>query len=313
MTQNNAALKANPNVVNNLGSNDEETRALLEQEDVRSETSQNEDVQSATNEEVSPLTGDTPTEGTDGEEDDADVSAEDSEDGRLEVERVNKIVKDRVEKVRRKTREEVLREKEAEIEFWQSRAKEQKVASDFATLPPKPELVNYASNPAQYEKDLEAWAAKKGQVDAYKTKVQTDYVQRCAEYKQVVPDFDKSIKFFNSVTVSPALEAAILESPNGPKLAYHLSKNFKEFDRISAIQNPLTLVYELAKMELELTGAVKTTAPKQNPVPRPMKTVQGAKPVAKTPTYEEMVKAKDKDGLLAARKKAHQRNDWTRG
>lgn len=267
-------------------------------------------------ENVTPLTGALPTEGTDGDEDDeADLTADDS-DGKLGVDEVNRIVKKRVEHIRSKTRRQVEAERQEEIEFWQERAKAQKVESQDFILPPKPSMRDYASAPDQFEVDLIHWTNQKAMIDQHKGSIQAKYAERVNVFAKDHPDFQKSVSFFQSVTVPPALEAAVLASPNGPQVAYFLSKNFKEFNRISSITDPLTMVYELAKVELQVTGAVKTppVVVAVKPAFKAMKTVQSnggvGKPI-KTP--QELAAAGDKQALIEARKKAHQNTGWTSG
>jgi hypothetical protein len=142
--------------------------------------------------------------------------------------------------------------------------------------------------------------------------VDSAYAQRCSEFKKVAPDFDQVITFYNSVTLPPGIEGSIKQSANGPQLAYHLAKNFKEFNRISKIADPLQVVYELAKIELQITGAVKA-APQQKPIPKPIKTVQGGSAPKATKSIQELAAAGDKNAVLEARKKAHLQSGWTSG
>lgn len=258
--------------------------------------------QSATSENVEALSAETPPEGTEGDDD-----GEIPESDRYHAAEVRKIVKERVEKVRQKTREQVLAEKEEEVEYWRAKSAGHKVVTDPHQLPEKPNPINYAGNPTQYEKDLEAWTVRKVQVDTYKQNVQAAYVNRSREFAKTTPDFEKSVKFFSSVTVPPVLEAQILESDVGPQIAYYLSKNYKEFDRISSIASPATLVKEIGKLELQLTGQA-TPAPvvKQKPAVRPIKPVSGGAPPARTGSFKDLANT-DKQAALEARKQLYRK------
>jgi hypothetical protein len=260
-------------------------------------------IQSATDENVSELSAETPPEGTEGE-DDGEIP---ESDDRYHAAEVRKIVKERVEKVRQKTREQVLAEKEEEVEYWRKKSQGHKIVVDPLQLPEKPQAINYASNPTQYEKDLEAWTAKKVQVDNYKNNIQQQYVNRSNEFAKTHPDFQKSVSFFSSVTVPPVLEAQILESEVGPQIAYYLSKNYKEFDRISSISSPATLVKEIGKLELQLTGQVQTQPVVKKPTAKPIKPVSGGgAPPTRQGTFKDLANT-DKQAALEARKQLYRK------
>jgi hypothetical protein len=255
--------------------------------------------------EIQPAT----TEPTDGD-DEGDVKPE-SEDGKFDANKVNEIVKRRVEKVRVKTREEVQKKADEEIEFWRQRASAQRQETANVLVPPKPKMIDYASNPTQYEKDLEAWSVIKAKADDYTANIVRAYQARSNEFAKDKPDFTKSVQFFNSVTVEPALNSSILESEHGPALAYYLSKNLKEFDRINKM-SPISVAREIAKLELKLTGQLKEDGPvtKTKVVPKPTATVSGSAPASEK--MEHMVK-NDPLKFLKERKKVHAQNAIRRG
>jgi len=246
---------------------------------------------------------DVTTEGTDGD-DEGDLKPE-SDDGKIDAVKVNEIVKRRVEKVRNKTREEVQAKADEEIEFWRNRASAQKKEdSALVVVPPKPKMIDYASNPTQYEKDLEAWAAIKSRADSYTTNIVSTYQQRANEFAKDKPDYGKSVKFFDSVEVTPALQSSIMESEHGPAMSYYLSKNFKEFDRINKL-SPISVAREIAKLELKLTGQLKESnepVTKKPVVPKPTTPVSGTAPISQS--MESLVK-KDVNKFIEERKKFH--------
>lgn len=245
---------------------------------------------------------DVTTEGTDGD-DEGDLKPE-SDDGKIDAVKVNEIVKRRVEKVRNKTREEVQAKADEEIEFWRNRASAQrKEESAIVVVPPKPKMTDYASNPTQYEKDLEAWANIKSRADSYTQSIISTYQNRANEYAKDKPDYGKSVKFFDSVDVAPALQSSIMESEHGPAMSYYLSKNFKEFDRINKL-SPISVAREIAKLELKLTGQLKEDGPvtKKTVVPKPTTPISGTAPISQS--MESLVK-KDVNKFIEERKKFH--------
>lgn len=245
----------------------------------------------------------TTTEPTEGD-DEGEVKP-DSDDGKVDASKVNEIVKKRVEKVRSKTREEVRKEAEEEIEFWRNRASGQKQESAIIQVPPKPRMADYASNPTQYERDLEKWSEIKSKADNYTNTVVNAYQARANEFAKDKTDFAKSVQFFNSVNVEPTLQSSIMESEHGPALSYYLSKNFKEFDRINKL-SPISIVREVAKLELKLTGQLQEAKPvvKTTVVPKPTTPVTGNAP--QSGSMESLVK-KDVNKFIEERKKFHNR------
>jgi hypothetical protein len=242
------------------------------------------------------------TDSTDGDDED-EVKSSDS-DGKLDAVKVNEIVKRRVEKVRNKTREEVQKAADEEIEFWKEKAKGQKTNTVLITLPPKPKLMDYASNPPQYEKDLENWSKLKTDSETYTAGVHAQYGARAQEFAKDKPDYQKSVNFFNSVTVEPALMTSILESEQGPALSYYLSKNFKEFDRINKL-SPVSVAREIGKLELKLTGKLKDDPVVDNKtkvVPKPTAPVSGKAPTSQS---MESLRKNDVNKFIAERKRLH--------
>jgi hypothetical protein len=250
------------------------------------------------------------TDSTDG--DDEDVKS-DSDDGKLDVETVNKIVKGRVERARVKIREEVQNKANEEIEFWQSKAKEQKQIAPILNLPPEPKMSDYASNPTQYAEDLKTWSSIKSSNDAYFRNIVTTYQGRAIEFAKDKPDFDKSCQVFNSLTVTPALEQTVLESEYGPALSYYLSKNLKEFDRINKLSNN-SIARELGKLELKLTGELVEVKPvvKTKVVPKPTTPISGGSaPASKNPATQVKTEA-GRLAFLEERKAVHRKGNLSR-
>jgi len=234
--------------------------------------------------------------------DDEPISGE--SDGKIDATKVNEIVKGRVEKVRAKTRAEteakVRSEVEQELEFWMEKAANNKVDAGLWTLPPEPKLTD-SNSVDVFTKDHKAWTEQKVRMDMAKQQVQSEYNARAAKFATENPDFTKAVKFFNAVSVPAALDVSILESEHGPAIAYYLSKNLKEFNRISQL-SPVSIAREVGKIELKVTGQVsepKPAAPKQPAAPKPTTTVTGSAPAG---SASDLLKQGNKQAYIDAEK-----------
>lgn len=251
-------------------------------------------VPSATDESVTAPTAVAPSEVDEVEEDDSvaldsEITGED--DGRISAKRVSKIVRKRIEKAERRIREEM----DEEVQAWQQKAAQNRVQPDFLTQQPKPEMANYSANPAQFEKDLQVWSTAEANRVAYHQNVISAYAAKARAFAATTaPDFEERVnRFFGSLSVHPAFLQQIYESDVGPQMAYFLTKNLKEFNRINGYPNVATMVKEIGKLELQLTGVAATlqappaaTVPpvvQHKPTLKPTTVVRGGTP-AKTVT-----------------------------
>jgi len=237
---------------------------------------------------------------------DEDEIEKSASDGKIDSKKVNEIVQRRVEKVRSKTRQEVEAEKEEELEFWRNKATAQKQETQQTfELPAKPVIAHYASNPGQYEKDMEQWTTLKINHESQQRNIVDAYLRKSAEFAKETPDFERSVKFFNAVSVPKSLEASILESDIGPQIAYYLSKNFKEFDRISGL-SPISQLKEVAKLEMKLSGQTVEPIKQIKQAPKPVATVTGAAPLV-SKASNKLETLEDRQKFIEARKAAHRR------
>lgn len=105
--------------------------------------------------------------------------------------------------------------------------------------------------------EAKAEADKKQQAEA--DQVTAEWASRVTEAKKDMPDFDEVITNEN-VEITQTMGLAILNSDQGPKLAYHLGKNPEEAARIAAL-NPAKQLLAMGALEhtLSLPPKVKTT------------------------------------------------------
>lgn len=107
-----------------------------------------------------------------------------------------------------------------------------------------------------------AEAGAKAQIDAYR--------QRRAEFEAQHEDYDEVI---SSIPDPPShITAALLESENGPAVAYALAKDKAEYERIAKM-TPAAALLALGRFEARLDTPVPQ--PKSSPLPKPPANVGG--------------------------------------
>ena len=98
--------------------------------------------------------------------------------------------------------------------------------------------------------------------------VQEAYVQRVEKVKEKYADYSE-VAESPDVTVSMPMAVAIVNSEQGPELAYYFGKNPKEAARITALP-PHAQLMELGKIEVKLASQPATPKPISN-APPPIK------------------------------------------
>ena len=102
------------------------------------------------------------------------------------------------------------------------------------------------------------------------TKIHTRFVEGAGKFKEKAADYDQSVG--NPAFVqSPALFEAVLSSDIGPALAYHLSKNLAEVDRLNKL-SPVLVAREIGRLEERLTPPTPKVVTQ---APKPLKPVGG--------------------------------------
>ncbi len=92
---------------------------------------------------------------------------------------------------------------------------------------------------------------------------------------------------------------AIMESENGPEVAYHLAKNVKEFERIAALP-PVSQVREIGRLEAKLLAPAVETPPTPSKAPAP------TEPVSTGPAVKSDVPSEEDDFGTWMRKRQKQ-------
>jgi len=237
------------------------------------------------------------TEGAPG----SDESTEQGQAGKtFTQEELNGIVEARLKRDR-DARDAATVAAQEEAEFWKAQANRQAPATQVAATP-KPVLADYASNPAQFEKDLEAWTQQKAKADFERQASARNYQVRAQAEAAKTPDFYEKMKFFDQVAAPEALATAILESEVGPQVAYFLATNLKEYNRISRL-SPVGQIKELGKLEDKLTAASASAPVVKKQPPKPLTPVTGSAPAT---TGSELA-ASDPDAFMRARRERWQK------
>lgn len=128
--------------------------------------------------------------------------------------------------------------------------------------------------------------------------------QRANETRAKYEDFD-DVAFDNSVSVTPIMSQALMESEQGPEILYYLGNNPREAARISQL-SPTAQIREIGKIEAKIQTAPKP-APKTSAAQKPIQPVNSAKPqISNTPEDSQDTKtwmAKREAELKARRKR----------
>jgi len=181
-----------------------------------------------------------------------------------------KTAQERIDEITR-----ARREAEREREYWKQVA----LAKETAPEPPKqtssgptrPTLDQFETTVA-YEDALLSWHEKKKETESQAVRQQAahdealrSFNQRAKKLRDENEDFDEVIE---APVFSPVMRLALLNSENGPAVAYHLGRpeNRDEADRIRSL--PLEMQpYELGKLETKLLLTKQTRKVTEAPPP----------------------------------------------
>lgn len=198
-----------------------------------------------------------------------------------------------------------LAAKDAEIEHWRNQALNREKAaepvgekeSQSTANTGRPKEDDFATH-AEYVEALTDWKLDQRMAKAeeqkreaelknqHKTIVQT-YAEREKAFAEKTPDHEEVMDSVEDVRLSMALKTILLESENGPELAYNLAKNRKELDRINALPYG-ACARAIGAFETSLSQPKKVEAKTTN-APAPISTV-GSGTKAPPLTLEEAAK-----------------------
>jgi hypothetical protein len=172
--------------------------------------------------------------------------------------------------------------KDQELEYWKQQAlkgagapkmePEVKPLVQSLTSDGKPKPENFETH-AEYVEALTDWKteqklrerdqrAAKERFDEAQSKIVTSYSERAKAFSTKTPDFQEVIEEVNHIPLSPTLQDIILNSENGPELAYELAKNPGEFERISKLP-PTVCAREVGRFEVKLNSSKRSGTEKK--------------------------------------------------
>lgn len=200
--------------------------------------------------------------GTESTADDADDDGHESEPAKLPKgvqKRIDKLTQQRYE------REARIRELEAKI------AENERMAQ---AEQPEPDPSQFETLEQYLDAKVEFEAGKRvREIESQRTVQQKEaermagFNERAAAIRQANPDFDAVLQSA-AVGVSDAVMETILESDDGPSLAYHLAKNPTELYRLNAMTERQQ-VLELGRISARLSAKVPERKVTQAPPPAP--------------------------------------------
>lgn len=186
-----------------------------------------------------------------------------------------------------------LADKDSEIEHWKREALKNNATEPESDEKPEAESkANGRPNADDYETHedyLEAltdwkadqkwkqWEAKQeeSKVKAERESKVTTYQERENEFAAKTEDYHEVLEGVADVEASPAIMQLLVESENGPELAYELAKHREEFERINEL-NPMAAAREFGKFEARVLSkptSEKKQEKKITKAPEPIKPV----------------------------------------
>lgn len=172
------------------------------------------------------------------------------------------------------------REAEREAEYWRAKALESQKPPEPQAQPkqdaePDPADYQFGETDARYIKDLAKYEARQELAYAFQaqrqmeeqTRVLTSHQQREAEFAKANPDYERAV-YRPDLPMTPAMAEAILQSDNGPAIAYTLANDPGEARRISGL-NPLAQALEIGRLGASLKGPAPQVAKTVSTAPAP--------------------------------------------
>jgi hypothetical protein len=203
-------------------------------------------------------------------DDESDDDGDDSEtkDDASQPNKKGKGFRRRIEKLKGK-----LTDKEREAEYWREIALKNQATDKKEQPLPKDSLLDTKSGKPKpddfdtQEDFIEAVAEWKAEQklqerdsksretqlkNEYQSKIQSFQKNAKALAKQI-DDYEDVLEEVSDITLSLAVQDALLESDNGPELMYELAKNKSDFERINSL-SPMQAMREIGRLEARLTS-----------------------------------------------------------
>lgn len=153
-------------------------------------------------------------------------------------------------------------------------------AKKEAVLGERPKLEQFDYDESKYDEALEAWLAKKGQVEAQEAEKRKDEEKQAEAWQAKLDDYatarnalSAKAKDFTEAeetvraVLSPARQSMLLDAVKGDPtiLVYALGKNPKKAQALADIKNDVQFIAELVRLEsgMKVSGVKRKAAPEK--------------------------------------------------
>lgn len=181
-----------------------------------------------------------------------------------------------VKDLRKKEREARKRIKELEAQVQQA-----KPADKPIEVGPKPKLADFDYDEDQFETAVEQWHERKSQVEqqqaakqAEEEKAKQAWQQKMQSYEERRQNVASKVKDFEEVEeaakdkLTPTQQGILIHAAENPELImYHLGKNPKKAQELSAITDPVLFAFAAAKLDSQMK--IQTRKPATQPEKKP--------------------------------------------
>lgn len=181
-----------------------------------------------------------------------------------------------VEDLRKKEREARKRIKELEAQVQQA-----KPADKPIEVGPKPKLADFDYDEDQFETAVEQWHERKRQVEqqqaakqAEEEKAQQAWQNKMQSYEERRQTVAAKVRDFEEVEeaakdkLTPTQQGILIHAAENPELImYHLGKNPKKAQELSAITDPVLFAFAAAKLDSQMK--IQTRKPATQPEKKP--------------------------------------------
>ena len=172
------------------------------------------------------------------------------------------------------------REAEREAAYWRNVANSGAGSAEQAANQ-KPTREQFGDDSDAFTEALTDWKAKQAVSQALQQQAQakqqetraTSFEARQAEARTKMPDYDDVVGSSNT-PLAPHVQESILESDQGPALAYHFARNPDVLMRLNGM-SPTAAAREVGRLEASLASAPAAPPVKTTTAPKPANTSSG--------------------------------------
>lgn len=181
-----------------------------------------------------------------------------------------------VKDLRKQSREDKKRIKELEAQVQQAKPAEKPIE-----VGPKPKLADFDYDEDQFESAVEQWHERKRQVEqqqaakqAEEEKAKQAWQQKMQSYEERRQNVASKVRDFEELEeaakdkLTPTQQGILIHAAENPELImYHLGKNPKKAQELSAITDPVLFAFAAAKLDSQMK--IQTRKPATQPEKKP--------------------------------------------